>query len=156
MHRVLALLCFGSFVGCGGLSGLWGSDPLPELTADRPAYSPGDTVAVSLYNGTTSRVEHNLCFGQIERSTADGWRPSRACPRYESVEPDGTCFVQCSAVAYVTAQGGAYRYAFRLPLSFPNGTYRYAAEVEVREGRRDTVRTSPFEVRTTAEVGGAG
>ncbi|HEX7069754.1 MAG TPA: hypothetical protein VF190_03065 [Rhodothermales bacterium] len=113
----------------------------PVLATRSDVYGPGDRIAVTLENDTSTPIGYNICYSflMLERRTDTGWEAVEV-----SLAPDPTsaCTLELKMLAPdEQAEGVAY-----LPAELEAGTYRLATDVEV-ESVREMVATDPFEVR---------
>jgi len=86
-----------------------------RVAADRAAYAPGDSVAITLRNASSAVVEYNACPRAIERRAGAGWAVVDRFP-----PPSG----MCNASAHALPPGREVTVRFALPADLPSGTYR--------------------------------
>jgi hypothetical protein len=121
--------------GCSSLVGTDGNRATATFSADRPAYSLGDTAVVILRNVSDSNLGYNLCFSARERRTPTGW--IRAAP-----------LRICTAELRGLAPGASAELREHISEEWSPGEYRVVTTVEiVARSRRQEIVSVPFTVR---------
>lgn len=129
---VSVLLVFLGACGPSVQAGGSGSDV--RLVIEPDAVAPGDTVLLTLTNGSPYAIGYNLCSSGVEVREGDGWSAvtsSRVCTmELRTLEPDATA-----------------SYHFDLPAGLAPGAYRFTTTVErLQAGDRVGIRSAPFTV----------
>ena len=137
--RILAALLALSAAACG--NAFVASDPLVEVTTDRAAYAPGDTVRVTFRNVSGEVLGYNLCVSKLDRRSGDAWTTVDEFPG-----PGGACTLELRSLR----EGESVQAKRAIPASSPAGTYRlvYNGIGPWRgEGRNREVATPAFTVQ---------
>lgn len=115
-NRILAALLALSAAACG--NAFVASDPAVEVTTDRAAYAPGDTVRVTMRNVSGESLGYNLCVSKLDRRSADAWAtvdvfpgPGGACTMELRHLPAGES-VQTRRVIPAATEAGTYRLVY--------------------------------------------
>lgn len=96
--------------------------------------APGDSITLTLSNGTSSAIGYNLCTTGVERQQGSGW---------EAVPSDRVCTMELRTLE----PGRQARYPTTLPDPLPPGDYRAFTTIELMDaGDRTTVRSDAFRV----------
>jgi hypothetical protein len=114
LHRAVRLFSLmvvsGLLVACS-LTGS-GGDPIGpdvDLAADSDTLRPGETVQLTLSNGTDKTVSYNLCWSILESRTDKGWTEvelGRACTAEAlSIEPGGSATYDLDLPDDVSSRG---------------------------------------------------
>jgi hypothetical protein len=130
------LLSAAAFLLSACSSSMQADDPSGVVLDVAPASAAaGDSVELTLDNGTAGPIGYNLCTSALERQTADGW---------QVVPVDITCTMELRGLE--PGREASFRTA--LPTALTPGQYRYVTNIEVMEtGERHTVTSRPFNVR---------
>ena len=86
-----------------------------RLYTDTSRYGPGDTVQLTLSNGTRTTIEYNLCSTTLERKTT-GWG---------RVKEERVCTMEL----HVMPSGGKDSTSRELPMGLEAGTYRFTMTI---------------------------
>jgi hypothetical protein len=99
------------------------------LSADKPSYSPGQQVKVTLTNTTQDGAGYNLCFAflELQRQSGDNWETVRGA----DLSPPGSEVIACTTELRFLPPDQTVSGPAHLPADLPNGTYRLTHEVEV-------------------------
>lgn len=107
-----------------------------ELTTDKPSYTPGETVLLTLQNLAPEEIGYNLCNSLLQRQAGAGW---------ETIPGDRVC----PAVIYTLHAGESATSAEVLPSELTAGTYRFVTRVHLLEqGIMGDRISNSFQVRT--------
>jgi hypothetical protein len=107
-----------------------------RLAADPASAAAGDSITLTLDNGSDVEIGYNLCANSLERQTAGGW---------ELVPLDVACTMELRSLP--ADQQATYRTA--LPASLTSGQYRYVTSVNVMStGAGHRVASRAFTVRS--------
>lgn len=105
-----------------------------SLAVDPASAAPGDSITLTLTNGTSTQIGYNLCTTGLERQQGSGW---------EAVPSDRVCTMELRTLE----PGQQTSYRSTLPDPLPPGDYRAFTTVEMMgAGDRVTVRTDTFRV----------
>lgn len=123
------MLCAATVLLCACSSSIQ-SGPAADvtLTATPGTVAAGDSLVLTLDNGTPGQIGYNLCASSLERQTADGW---------EVVPTD----IVCTMELRILEAGQEASYPAALPTPLSPGQYRYNTSVqfmEANEGHRVT------------------
>jgi hypothetical protein len=101
---------------------------MPTTTA------PGDSVTLTLENGSSEQVGYNLCSSGLQRQTAAAW---------EGVPSDIVCTMELRTLD----AGAQTTWRTELPSSLESGQYRYTTNIEAMgTGGRHVVTSDSFRV----------
>ena len=104
------------------------------LAIEPAAAAPGDSITLTLTNGTSTQIGYNLCTTGLERQEGSGW---------EAVPSDRICTMELRSLE----AGQQTRYRSTLPDPLSPGDYRAFTTVELMgPGNRETVRSDTFRV----------
>lgn len=105
-----------------------------SLAIEPGAAAPGDSITLTLTNGTAAPIGYNLCTTGFERQEGSGW---------EAVPADRICTMELRTLE----AGQQTRYRSTLPTSLPPGEYRAFTTVErLDHNTRDGIRSESFRV----------
>ena len=111
--RILAALLALSAAACG--NAIVASDTAVEVTADRAAYSAGDTARVTFRNVSGESLGYNLCISKLDRRSADAWTTVDVFPG-----PGGACTLELRRLP----AGESVQVKRAIPAATAEGTYR--------------------------------
>jgi hypothetical protein len=103
------------------------------LSASPAAAAAGETITLTLSNGSAWPVGYNLCTSALERRVGDAWQP---------VPEDRICTMELRSLD----PGESADQPIELAPTLEPGDYRYTATVEDR-GSMEQVSTAPFQIR---------
>ena len=107
-----------------------------RLTVAPTPATAGDSVTLTLDNGTTGQIGYNLCASSLELQTAAGW---------EVVPSD----LVCTLALRTLDAGSEVEYRRALPAGLAEGQYRYRTNVEITStSAYHSVTSSAFRVNT--------
>jgi hypothetical protein len=109
-------------------------DPATDvrLTVEPTPAAAGDSVVLTLHNGTAGQIGYNLCTSSLERQTAGGW---------EAIPSDVVCTMELRILE--AGQEATWRTA--LPAGLSPGEYRYTTGIEAMPtGGRHVIASSSF------------
>jgi hypothetical protein len=124
---LLTLLTAACAVGVGATG---------DLVLERAPESlrAGETITLTLRNGTSEQVGYNLCTSALERESGGAWAP---------VPTDRMCTMELRTLE----PGAEADYPYELPTSLAAGRYRLSAGVTMMGSREQrVVATEPFQV----------
>jgi hypothetical protein len=105
-----------------------------RLTVEPTPAAAGDSIVLTLDNGTANQIGYNLCTTSLERQTAGGW---------EVVPSDLVCTMELRTLE----PGAEAEYRKALPAGLSAGQYRYRTNVELMPtGGYHAVTSSAFRV----------
>ena len=109
VRRALAVLAAVTLAACDSATS--GSLRL-DITPDKPQYTPGTTVLLTIRNLGDEPVNFSFCGREIQRETATGW---------VTVSAE---LVSCTRIGLVLAPGASATGHVELPTDLPAGRYR--------------------------------
>ena len=133
ISKALLGLLLLSLVGCGVLE-LSKEAPSLTLETDRSSYKPGETVRVTLMNGTSRDIRYEIiCPYFLEVQMSTGWSEPRV---------DDQACIALSAITTVRS-GKKSTGEARLPIALSEGVYRFGLEVMLGDAGGDTLLFTP-------------
>lgn len=116
------LLTAATVLLCACSSSMQTGDPASDvdLSVTPESATPGDSMTLTLHNGTAEQVGYNLCASSLQRQTAGGWTP---------VPSDVVCTMELRTLE--PGQDASYRTA--LPDGLEEGRYRFSTTIEAME-----------------------
>lgn len=115
---VAALILGFALTSCSGSGGV-------QLSTDRSSYKKGQAVTVTLRNGTSDRLEYNLCPTTVEQKSA-GWAP---------VQETHVCTLHLISMP----PGGKDSTTRELPSDLERGTYRLSLSVNPGDNEQQVI-----------------
>ncbi|HSJ31934.1 MAG TPA: hypothetical protein VK933_10910 [Longimicrobiales bacterium] len=129
---VLLLACSSSMQSGPDVAGI-------SLTVAPAPATAGDSVTLTLDNGTDGQVGYNLCASSLERQSASGW---------EVVPSDVACTMELRTLE----AGSEVEYRTLLPAGLAEGQYRYRTNVEITStSAYRSVTSNAFRVNTGSD-----
>jgi hypothetical protein len=113
-----------------------GGEPSNGVRLGATPTAAGDTIVLTLLNGSAGDVGYNLCTSALERRTADTWEP---------VPTDRVCTMELRLLP----PGERATFPLTLPPGAPAGDYSFTTRVEdMAAGTARTVRSNTIRVRS--------
>lgn len=132
--RVAILLVVGISCACG--PSLQPGAGEVTLAVEPANPSPGDSVSITLRNGSGAALHYNLCASGLERQTNGGW---------ETVPSERVCTMELRTLE----PSADASFALELPNDLQPGGYRFRTSVEILDsGERNDVTSDPFRVES--------
>lgn len=129
---VLLLACSSSMQSGSDVAGI-------SLTVAPAPATAGDSITLTLDNGTDGQVGYNLCASSLERQSASGW---------EVVPSDVACTMELRTLE----AGSEVEYRTLLPAGLAEGQYRYRTNVEITStSAYRSVTSNAFRVNTGSD-----
>jgi hypothetical protein len=130
------ILSAATILLCACSTGMQSGDPAADvhLTVQPTTAAAGDSIVLSLHNGTGGQIGYNLCASSLTRRTGDSWT---------AVPSD----VICTMELRLLEGGQSASYRTTLPGGLSPGEYRYNTGIEVMQtNERRAVTSSGFTV----------
>lgn len=130
------LLSATAILLCACSSSMQTGDPADDvrLSIAPAAAAPGDSVTLTLDNGSGEQIGYNLCASGLQRQTAAAW---------EAVPTDVVCTMELRTLA----AGQQTTWRTTLPATLESGQYRYTTNIEAMEtGGRFSITSDSFRV----------
>ena len=130
------ILSAATILLCACSTGMQSGDPAADvhLTVQPTPSAAGDSIVLTLHNGTDGQIGYNLCASSLSRRTADGWT---------AVPSD----VVCTMELRLLEGGQSASYGTTLPRALSPGEYRYNTSIEVMQtNERHAISSSGFTV----------
>lgn len=130
------ILSAAAILLCACSTGMQSGDPAADvhLTVQPTTAAAGDSIVLTLHNGTDGQIGYNLCASSLTRRTADGW----------TVVPSD---VVCTMELRLLEAGRSASYRTTLPRGLSPGEYRYNTSLEVMPANeRLAISSSGFTV----------
>jgi hypothetical protein len=111
--------------------------PVPGvmLSAAPVPAAPGDSVMLTLENGSGEQIGYNLCTSGLERRVGEAW---------EAVPSDRVCTMELRTLE----PGREATFRLQLAAELADGEYRFSTRVErMEEGAGYVISTDPFRIR---------
>lgn len=139
MRELLAVICIMLVPGCApaATNGAGGpGDDRIDLSVDRGQYRAGDTMMITLRNGSPDRIGYNLCPVALERRVNAEWQES----------PQRLAEV-CTLELRILDPGGSDTYQHTVPRGLTPGEYRVRTAVEAPLGDAQIgIASQPFQI----------
>lgn len=130
------VLSAATIILCACSTGMQSGDPAADvhLTVQPATAAAGDSIVLTLHNGTDGQLGYNLCASSLSRRTADGWT---------AVPTD----VVCTMELRLLEDGQQATYRTTLPRGLSPGEYRYNTAIEAMQtNERHDISSSGFTV----------
>lgn len=130
------LLSATAILLCACSSSMQTGDPAEDvrLSVAPTSAAPGDSITLTLDNGSGEQIGYNLCASGLQRQTAAAW---------EGVPSDIVCTMELRTLD----AGQRTTWRSTLPSSLESGQYRYTTNIEAMEtGGRYAVTSDSFRV----------
>jgi hypothetical protein len=111
-------------------------DPADDvrLRVSLESAAPGDSVTLTLENGSEEQIGYNLCASGLQRQTAAAW---------QAVPSDIVCTMELRTLD----AGGQTTWRTALPATLESGRYRYTTNIEaMATGGRYGITSDSFRV----------
>jgi hypothetical protein len=121
---------------CACSTGMQSDDPAVDVhfTVRPTTSAAGDSIVLTLHNGTDGQIGYNLCASSLTRRTGDSWM---------AVPSD----VVCTMELRLLEGGQSANYRTAVPRGLSPGEYRYHTSIEVMQtNERHAISSSRFTV----------